>query len=309
MNIDFFKSNIKFKNLKSFKLNFFPGTLVKNYSINLLFLNGVENKKIINYPIILDCIDKNNYILNCYKNKNNFLMYNGGYNFLDNSIYNEKIIFLSPFIKGNSINIFTTLVSIKLINNILNNNIYDNNYNKELEKKIFGYEIKNEKIKIENLFYTDYIKNIIEYEENFNKDNVLYPIYLKLVQTDIKINFLINLIFKFNVNFTSDDLIKFYNFIWDKFESIDKINSLDINNFFKSNIIDNTELFDKIIYNWFIYINLCEKSIRLINIVNTINKKSLLELSENNINKNNIVDSLINSLNKNMFKIGKTLLD
>ncbi len=309
MNIDFFKSNIKFKNLKSFKLNFFAGTFVKNYSINLLFLNGVENKKIINYPIILDCIDKNNYILNCYKNKNNFLMYNGGYNFLDNSIYNEKIIFLSPFIKGNSINIFTTLVSIKLINNILNNNIYDNNYNKELEKKIFGYEINNDKIKIENLFYTDYIKKIIEYEENFNKDNILYPIYLKLVQTDIKINFLINLIFKFNVNFTSDDLIKFYNFIWNKLESIDKINGSDINNFFESNIIDNTELFDKIIYNWFIYTNLCEKSIRLINIVNTINKKSLLELSENIINKNNIIDSLINSLNKNMFKIGKTLLD
>ncbi len=316
MNIDYFKSNIKIKNLKTFKLNFFPGTFVKNYSINLLVFNGYENKKILTYPIILDCIDKNNYILKCFKSLKVFLMYNGGNNFLDNSICNEKIIFFSPFAMGNSVNIFTTLISIRLSKNIISNDISDidienyfNNYNKELVKKIFGFEIKLDNIKINHLFYTDYFKKIIEFEENFNKNDILYTIYLKLIQTDIKINFVINLLFKFNTNLTSDNLIQFYDFVWDKLEHIDKINGLDINGFFNLNIIGDTELFDKIISNWFVYISLCENSIRLINIINTLNKKSLSELSDNDINKNNTVDSIINLLNKNMFKIAKTLLD
>lgn len=311
MKFDFFFSNIKFSNLKTFKTNFFPGIFINNYKIYLLNFNNKE-KKIVDQQIVLDCIDRNYYNLKNY-NFNSFLMYSEGSIFVSNTIFNKNIFFLTPFKKGYFANIFTTIISIKTLNEIAykQNDNFENCINKNYEvilKKIFKTKLKNDEY---NYFYINYIKIFIDLEDNFKKSNDEYYILLKIIQTDIKINFLINLIFKFKSDFTSDDLILFYDFIYLNLENINKITSHNINSYFNSNIIELNETFDKIIKNWFIYIDLCEKSIRLCNCVNVIYNKTIGELIEDseNINKNQIIDSILNLQRKNMFKIVKTLLE
>jgi hypothetical protein len=333
MNLDYFKSNIKFTNLKSFKLKFFPGTFVRNYNANILIFDGnLNNKKIITYPMLLEKIESEFYIFENNFKKNSFYMYSGGFNFFDNTPINEKIIFICPCSNGLSANIFTSIISVKLIDLIKNkhNNIlsekksnesiesnddfkskftYLNKYSEELIIKIFGFSIKYNDKNIIRLIYSDYVKKIFEIEDNLKKDDPIYLICLKLLEYDIKINFIINLIFKFNKNFTSDNLINFYYFLFENIDKIDLIKANSINNFFNSNIIADTECFDNIIFNWFIYIGLCQKSIRLLNIINIVNNKSIEELSEKKINKNKIIDFLINSQTQTMFKFSKSLID
>jgi hypothetical protein len=104
-------------------------------------------------------------------------------------------------------------------------------------------------------------------------------------------------------------LINFYYFLFENLDKINLIKANSINNFFNSNIIADTECFDNIIFNWFIYIELCQKSIRILNIINIVNNKSIEELSEKKINKNKIIDFLINSQTQTMFKFSKSLID
>ena len=306
--------NIKLKNLFSYKSILFTGSPLLNCNINLIIIDDKE-KKIINEIQILN---DNDYNLKSMRTNKTFLVLKNGYNFFNNE-YNNKIIYLFPFnknfvlnTKNFSGNIFTTLISYKMIeNNDLNSLSRMNNITTLLFKILFNNKYNN--IKFLDLINNNYVyyfikNNLIENIYNYQYKIIDYEtcnILIKILKIDIKINFVLLLILKFNTTIKENEVFELYKLIWDNLELF---NSTNININLISKFINN-ENFNNIILSWFKYIEFCSDLIYLLNICNNINKFTDEDLIISSINKNKIIDKYINYNDyKNKLNIFKLIL-
>lgn len=282
--------NIKFENLFSNKCKLFIGTPIINCNISISIIDN--NKKIhIDDITIIDFYEKYNH--DSLNNKKSFYIYKNGFNFLNDN--DNKLIYLSPT-KVKLCNIYTTLISCKIINNdaYIIDDIIKITYEKLL-KKFFTYDID----KIINFIHNDYnnyfvINNIFDNLNNhyLNCDNdELYDIAYRLLKLDVKINLLILFIIKYNKNITDNDIFNLYDFIYDNIEHINSSNLIFINN---NELLNKIKLNISILLHWFIYIDLCDNYIYLINICNNLDNFTDEQFNNEIINKKYILDKYFN---------------
>jgi hypothetical protein len=143
----------------------------------------------------------------------------------------------------------------------------------------------------------------------FNNFNLFYSkksiwkndiIFEKLVKLDIKLNFWLNLIIKYN-NLEKSKIYELYEFIWENIDlNLTKFNAEFINDKFP-NLITNIEQYNIIIKNWFQYISFSRKiykknnkNILLLYTVCAPNLLSFEDLAVDVINKDKFILQYIN---------------
>ena len=280
--------NIKYEFLTNKnKILLFSGSPIIKYNIKLIRLDNFKKKKIND----MINIDENNFINSGVITKNSFFIFEEGYYFLNCKPMNKNLFFISS--SSLFCNIFTTIISINKISTYID----EHSSSVILFKKIFNdFE--------EEIFLNKDLNSLFFY--NFNKiftKNKLCShnlnVLMILIKLDVKLNFWLNLILKYNKDLDKNMIYNLYKFIWENIDKdLTKFNSLNINSIF-NNLISNTEQYDLIIKNWFSYIDFCvdsfnSKIIFLLNISCAPIFLSFNDLVIDKINKDKFILTYIN---------------
>ena len=309
-------SNIKINNLASNKSQLFTGFPLLNCNMIIVIINNNNNKTLIDDDIIMinDKDEDEEYNLKSLYGKNSFIIYKFGYNFFNNEL-NEKIIFMSPLNNSNySANIYTTLISYKHIE--MNDNkqmkINDNkqikiNDNKQIVLSLFNklFGKKFDHLNIQKIIKTNYyhffiqknmIENICDYHGKKFNNNDEIELYINLIKTDIKFNFLILFVIKLKNKISQNEIFKLYGYIWDNLENfcptIENIN-LYYGIEFLTTTLTNIN-FNNAIITWFNFIDFSNDLVYLFNICSNFYKFTDQDLNSQSVNKKVIINKYIN---------------
>lgn len=286
------EENIKIDEIYNSKTICFRSVPILNGTINISMIDN-KKKQIYHEKIFYDENDCLYNLKSITGMNNTFITYKGGYDFYNFNSLNNKIIFMSPFLKiHTNINIFTTLISCKIIKN----NMYSRRH--IYEKKIL------EKINLNsntNIFYSDYfnffvqnnlIENIYDFHNKVKNFNNVY-LFIKILKLDIKLNFSLLLMLRYN-EVIDLEITDIYDFFYENINLFvtNNVNTLLINDFCKKIIITHGD-FDKILLSWFKYIDLSENLIYLTNICTCIDNFTDSELIGQKINKDKLINKYI----------------
>ena len=302
--INIINSNLKINNIGCSNVKMFMGTPLINNKISLIKIDN-KTKKIVDEEIIILNNDEFAFFNYNIYDTNNFIVYKYGYE-LNNFNDNNRIIYLSNLFENNrsvshfSVNIYTTILAYKIIQLgdydkdtiIKTNKSFINKIKKKLNINI--------RINLSSLIKTNYynyfienklIDNIYNFYDKKKLDNYYIITLIEILKFEIKLNFLLLLILRFNPSITDDEIFKFYDYLWENLDSFNPT-SESINNFYGYEIIKN-EYFDKIISSWFMYIDFCHNLIYLFNICNNYDIFSDEELNSEKINKKDIINKYL----------------
>ena len=286
---------------------------VKKNKIKIIDLctKGTKNK--ISLNLITD-----SYNLQNFRTDNCFIYYRGGINIFTNSIRNPLLEYITFYDKKyantyiNAANLYTTLLSKRVIKKIINcdkennrNNIYSSIRAYTLEMCLNVFE-KDQYLADNNLtssLFTNSILSVnyigsISLSLSYEDTNaaVLKYVCNLLQKLEIKILFLFQLLFKVNPTyFTIDNMDTFYDYAWDIVNSKNKneyFTSKKINSYFP-NIITDTETFDVIMETWLKYINVVTEIKYLYSVSDAPVYLSIEILKQQNINKNIYIDTYL----------------
>ncbi len=306
------ESNIKLENIMINNSTLFVGSPILNCEISLSMINDIKKKKMDNE----DTIIQNNALLphnmkSIFK-INNFIVYKNGYNFFNFEPINSKLEYLSPYINSLNANVLTSILSVRIIKNDNYNIKY---INEEITKNFFRKIFKKD-LNLFSLIRTNYynffitnnlINNIYDYHKKV-KNTEHINILINLLKTDIKCNFMLLLILKFNNNICTPDIYELYDYLWENLEDLRPTRE-SINSYTKKELVTN-ENFDLIIKTWFIYIDLEQDLINLMNICGNIDKFTEEELNGKSVNKNKVINKYIDYTNcENKLNNFKTMLN
>jgi len=274
----------------------------KSYDINVSY----EHNRFYDKKIIIE--DHSQYNLNSILTHNCFIFFKSGTNLYTNNPINPLIKRITPYdrtysnIRLNSANLFTTLISLKIIDQIKKNNkdFNDENFTysyvtyllSELYIKIFKKQsvIKNNIPQyrlIRNIIFTNSYIQYLYYE---GSDPILLNtkyFVVNLIKLEIKEVFLFNLLFKFDPDyFTPTNMDHYYSFVYDYFleHNNDKNISASIKSHFK-NIKIHSKIFDKIINSWFTFIDIINDNRNLFSVPDAPVFLSFDNLSDDCLNK------------------------
>jgi hypothetical protein len=308
----------------------FIGSPIINYDMETFQFSNKKKKEIdvdftpnyyYNKKIVLENID--DYNIKSILTHNCFTYFSGGVSLYSELSVNKLIKYITPYNQNysntypNTANLFTTLISLNLIDKIKNNSDFKYKNNNCFYSTI--NEIKlNLAIKIfKNIdIFKDNLNTIILLCKNliFNPTYILYMFYngvddtlikaqyynKTLVKLEIKVLFLFNLIFRIeNEYFNENNMNTFYKFV-DEYLILN-INDVDdiicnlekyMNN--KINFAKKSDL-TKILKSWFKYIDLINKVQYLFLISDAPKVLELEELSSNTLNKTKFLKKYFNN--------------
>jgi hypothetical protein len=313
MNIyNIIESNTKLENIMINNSTLFIGSPILNCQISLSMVNDIKKKKMDNEDTIIENNALIPHNMKSISKINNFIVYKHGYYFFNFEPTNSKLEYLSPYINSLNANILTSILSVRIIKN----NNYNIKYiNEEITKDFFRKIFKKD-LNLFSLIRTNYynffinnnlINNIYNYHKKV-KNPEYVDILINLLKTDIKCNFMILLILKFNNNICTQEIYELYDYLWDNLEDL-RPTKESINSHTKKELVTN-ENFNFIIKTWFIYIDLEQNLINLMNICGNIEKFTEEELNGKSVNKNKIINKYINYVNcENKLNNFKTILN